>query len=97
MVAVCGNVVQEAERTQKELGAQRAEQERLRRDFAQMDAAMQNISDGTQKAHLRMDSLSRQAPKGAVQGLEERMAILEAESTIRRQQHADPDGEAESQ
>ena len=88
MVAVCGNVVQEAERTQKELGAQRAEQERLRRDFAQMDAAMQNISDGTQKAHLRMDSLSRQAPKGAVQGLEERMAILEAESTIRRQQHA---------
>ena len=87
MVAVCGNVVQEAERTQKELAGQRSEMERLRADFALMDGAMQNLSDGTQKAHMRMDSLGRQAPKGAVQGLEERMAILEAESTIRRQQN----------
>ena len=98
MVAVCGNVVQEAERTQKELLAQRSEQEHLKQGACDMASRIQGVMERIQALHLRGDQSKSSLSKSALQGVEERLAILEAESTIRRQQRilSDPTLPAEA-
>jgi hypothetical protein len=64
MVAVCGNVVQEAERTQTEPGGQRTEMEQLMHaDYALMCKFrfmwMQRLSDGTLEMFLQGGKLMR--------------------------------------